>query len=67
MWLCVQCRMWKADFMSVGTVPGKGCVECLVCGEDVKTAGKYSAQRQTMYLWGHSAPEVHQSKHRGIV
>ena len=41
MWLCVQCRMWKADFMSVGTVPGKGRVECLVCGEDVKTTGKY--------------------------
>ena len=40
-WLCVQCRMWKADFMSVGTVPGKGRVECLVCGEDVKTIGKY--------------------------
>ena len=41
MWLCVQCRMWKADFMSVGAVPGKGRVECLVCGQDVKTAGKY--------------------------
>ena len=41
MWLCVQCRMWKADFMSIGTVPGKARVECLVCGEDVKTAGKY--------------------------
>ena len=41
MWLCAQCRMWKADFMSVGTVPGKGRVECLVCGDDVKTAGNY--------------------------
>ena len=40
-WLCAQCRMWKADFMSVGTVPGKGRVECLVCGDNVKTAGKY--------------------------
>ena len=38
-WLCAQCHMWKADFM--GTVPGKGRVECLVCGDDVKTAGKY--------------------------
>ena len=27
--------------MSLGTVPGKGHVECLVCGDDVKTAGKY--------------------------
>ena len=41
MWLCAQCRMWKADFMSVGTVPGKGRVECLVRGDNVKTAGKY--------------------------
>ena len=40
MWLCAQCRMWKADFMSVGTVPGKG-VKCLVRGDGVKTAGKY--------------------------
>ena len=40
-WLCAQCRMWKADFMSVGTVPGKGHVDCLVCADDVKTAGKY--------------------------
>ena len=41
MWLCAQCRMWKADFMSLGTSPGKGHVECLICGDDVKTAGKY--------------------------
>ena len=26
--------------MSVGTTPGKGRVECLICGDDVKTAGK---------------------------
>ena len=42
MWLCAQCRFWKADFMSVGTVPGKVRVECLVCGDDMKTAGKYA-------------------------
>ena len=41
MWLCAPCRMWKVDFMSLGTVPGKGRVECLVRGDDVKTAGKY--------------------------
>ena len=27
--------------MSVGTMMGKERVECLVCGDDVKTAGKY--------------------------
>ena len=41
MWLCAQCRIWKVDFMLVGTVLGNGRVECLVCGDDVKTAGKY--------------------------
>ena len=41
MWLCAQCRMWKAHFLPMGTVPGKGRVECLVCGDNVKTAGKY--------------------------
>ena len=41
MWLYAQCRMWKAGFMSVGTVPRKGRVECLICGDDVKTARKY--------------------------
>ena len=49
-WLCVQCRMWKADFMLVGTVPRKGRVECLVYGEDVKTTGKYVRNaKQCMY------------------
>ena len=41
MWLCAQCRMWKADFISLGTVLGKGRVECLVCGDDVQSARKY--------------------------
>ena len=27
--------------MLVGTAPGKGHVECLICGEDVETTGKY--------------------------
>ena len=41
MWLCAQCRMWKAEFMSVGTAPGKGRVAGLIFGDDVKTTGKY--------------------------
>ena len=40
MWLCAQLRMWKADFMSVVTAPGKVHVECPICAH-VKTAGKY--------------------------
>ena len=40
-WMCTQCRMWKVNFMSMGTTLGKGHVECLICGDDVKTAGKY--------------------------
>ena len=27
--------------MLVGTVPGKGRVECLICGDDMKTTGKF--------------------------
>ena len=52
MWLCAQCRMWKADFMSVGTVRGKGCVKCLVCGNNVKTAGKYVCNTKQCMCWG---------------
>ena len=36
MWLCAQRRMWKADFMSGGMAPGKGHVECLIFGDNVK-------------------------------
>ena len=38
--MCTMPRV-EGGLMSVGTVPGKGRVECLVRGEDVKTDGNY--------------------------
>ena len=51
--------------MSVGTTPGKGRVECLICGDDVHTAGKYVRNAKQCICGGivHDGASVNTRRH----
>ena len=55
MWSCAQCRMWKVVFMSVGgNSAGKRTCGVPSLWRRREDRREVRAQRQTMYLWGHS-------------